>query len=44
MPPPRGGRERREKSEKFQSFNRPKIKVVRDRSGAIGAARKRGRS
>ncbi len=24
-----GGRERREKSEKFQSFNRPKIKVTR---------------
>ena len=29
MPPPRGGRERREKSEKFQTFNRPKIKVAR---------------
>ena len=29
MPPPRGGRERREKSDKFQSFNRPKIKVAR---------------
>jgi small subunit ribosomal protein S18 len=29
MPPPRGGRERREKTEKFQSFNRPKIKVAR---------------
>ena len=29
MPPPRGGRERREKSDKFQSFNRPKIKVTR---------------
>jgi small subunit ribosomal protein S18 len=29
MPPPRGGRERREKAEKFQSFNRPKIKVAR---------------
>jgi len=34
MPPPRkgkpgAGRERREKSEKFQTFNRPKIKVAR---------------
>jgi small subunit ribosomal protein S18 len=29
MPPPRGGRERREKTEKFQTFNRPKIKVAR---------------
>ena len=30
MPRPHGGgRERREKSEKFQTFNRPKIKVAR---------------
>jgi small subunit ribosomal protein S18 len=31
MPRPRegGGRERREKSEKFQSFNRPKVKIAR---------------
>jgi small subunit ribosomal protein S18 len=30
MPRPQGGgRERREKSEKFQTFNRPKIKVAR---------------
>ena len=30
MPRPQGGgRERREKSEKFQTFNRPKIKVTR---------------
>jgi small subunit ribosomal protein S18 len=34
MPPPRkgkpgGGRERREKSEKFQSFNKPKLKITR---------------
>src|SRR5438270_13107493 len=30
MPRPTGGgRERREKSDKFQSFNRPKIKVTR---------------
>jgi small subunit ribosomal protein S18 len=25
----RGGRERREKSDKFQSFNRPKLKITR---------------
>jgi small subunit ribosomal protein S18 len=25
----RGGRERREKSDKFQTFNRPKVKVAR---------------
>ena len=29
MPRPPAGRERREKSEKFQTFNRPKIKVAR---------------
>jgi small subunit ribosomal protein S18 len=30
MPRPQGGgRERREKSDKFQTFNRPKIKVTR---------------
>ncbi len=29
MPRPTGGRERREKSDKFQNFNRPKIKVAR---------------
>ena len=31
MPRPResGGRERREKSEKFQSFSRPKVKVAK---------------
>ena len=30
MPRPQGGgRERREKAEKFQTFNRPKIKVAR---------------
>jgi small subunit ribosomal protein S18 len=30
MPRPReGGRERREKTEKFQSFSRPKVKVAR---------------
>ena len=30
MPRPQGGgRERREKSDKFQTFNRPKIKVAR---------------
>jgi small subunit ribosomal protein S18 len=30
MPRPQGGgRERREKTEKFQTFNRPKIKVAR---------------
>ena len=29
MPRPSGGRERREKSEKFQTFSRPKIKVTR---------------
>jgi len=26
---PGGGRERREKSEKFQSFNKPKLKITR---------------
>ncbi len=29
MPRPGSGRERREKTEKFQTFNRPKIKVAR---------------
>jgi len=29
MPRPESNRERREKSEKFQTFNRPKIKVTR---------------
>ncbi len=29
MPRPGSGRERREKAEKFQTFNRPKIKVAR---------------
>ncbi len=29
MPRPTGGRERREKAEKFQTFNRPKIKIAR---------------
>ena len=29
MGPRGGGRERREKSEKFQSFNRPKVKVAK---------------
>ena len=31
MPKPRsgGGRERREKTEKFQTFNRPKLKITR---------------
>jgi small subunit ribosomal protein S18 len=29
MPPPKGGRERRERQEKFQTFSRPKIKVTR---------------
>lgn len=29
MPRPGPGRERREKSEKFQTFNKPKIKVAR---------------
>ena len=30
MPRPReGGRERREKSDKFQSFSRPKVKIAR---------------
>jgi small subunit ribosomal protein S18 len=29
MPRPGSGRERREKAEKFQTFNRPKIKVTR---------------
>ncbi len=29
MPRPGTGRERREKTEKFQTFNRPKIKVAR---------------
>ena len=34
MPRPReSGRERREKAEKFQSFNRPKIKVTRTSAG-----------
>ena len=32
MPRPResGGRERREKTEKFQSFSRPKVKIARE--------------
>ena len=29
MPRPHEGRERREKSEKFQSFSRPKVKIAR---------------
>jgi len=29
MPRPQSNRERREKTEKFQTFNRPKIKVTR---------------
>ena len=37
MPRPQGGgRERREKSDKFQTFNRPKIKVTRtSKSGKV---------
>jgi len=39
MPKPKGkggGRERREKSEKFQSFSRPKVKIIRtSASGTI---------
>jgi small subunit ribosomal protein S18 len=29
MPRPTTGRERREKTEKFQTFNRPKVKIAR---------------
>ena len=29
MPRQEGGRERREKTEKFQTFNRPKLKIAR---------------
>ena len=35
MPPPRGGRERREKSDKFQTFNRPKIKVAKTTAAGV---------
>jgi small subunit ribosomal protein S18 len=36
MPRPQSGRERREKQEKLQTFNRPKIKVTRtSKSGVI---------
>jgi small subunit ribosomal protein S18 len=35
MPPPRGGRERRERPEKFQTFNRPKIKVARTSESGV---------
>jgi len=30
MPRPQGGRERREKQDKFQTFNRPKVKVAKE--------------
>jgi small subunit ribosomal protein S18 len=33
MPRPQGGRERREKADKFQTFNRPKIKVAKTTAG-----------
>ena len=33
--PGRGGRERREKSEKFQSFNKPKIKIARTSASGL---------
>ena len=33
--PCRGGRERREKSDKFQTFSRPKIKVARTSASGV---------
>ena len=33
--PGRGGRERREKSDKFQTFSRPKIKVARTSASGV---------
>jgi small subunit ribosomal protein S18 len=35
MPRPTGGRERRERTEKFQTFNRPKIKVTRTSASGV---------
>jgi small subunit ribosomal protein S18 len=33
--PGRGGRERREKSDKFQTFNKPKIKIARTSAAGL---------
>jgi small subunit ribosomal protein S18 len=33
--PGRGGRERREKSDKFQTFNKPKIKIARTSASGL---------
>jgi len=35
MPRPQTGRERREKAEKFQTFNRPKIKIAKNTASGV---------